>query len=107
MRFTDNLFSFILKQDVGWKRALFPPPLLPELSLPNTKITKQHCKTNDHDIVTLLTMPSKKKKKGPKRKKAKADDMKDGGEDKEAVTVAAVDSADAAAEDRRSRARRR
>jgi hypothetical protein len=35
-------------------------------------------------------MPSKKKKKGPKRKKAKAD-KKDGGEDKEAVTVAAVD----------------
>ena len=36
-------------------------------------------------------MPSKKKKKGP-RKKAKADDMKDGGEDKEVLTVVAVDS---------------
>jgi hypothetical protein len=35
-------------------------------------------------------MPSKKKKKG-QRKKAKAD-KKDRGEDKEAVTVAAVDS---------------
>jgi hypothetical protein len=50
--------------------------------------TKQQCKT--HDIDTLLTMPSKKKKKG-QRKKAKAD-KKDRGEDKEAVTVAAVDS---------------
>ena len=33
---------------------------------------------NDHDIDTLLTMPSKKKKKG-QRKKAKADKNKDGG----------------------------